>query len=144
MMYRFAVNFILLADYIVTIHILFTLTHWGRVTHICVSKLCIIGSDNGLSPNRCQAIIWTNAGMLLIRTLATNVSEIMSKIHTFSFKKINLKILPAKWWPFVLASVCWFWHCKFWLNFAEVSKLILYLNLYATVLYWHCILLSIT
>ena len=33
------------------------LTHWGRVTHICVSKLTIIGSDNGLSPDRRQAII---------------------------------------------------------------------------------------
>ena len=44
-----------------------SLTHWGRVTHICVSKLTIIGSDNGLSPDRRQAIIWTNAGILLIR-----------------------------------------------------------------------------
>ena len=33
------------------------LTHWGRVTHICVSKLTIIGSYNGLSPGRRQAII---------------------------------------------------------------------------------------
>ena len=33
------------------------LTHWGRVTHICVSNLTIIGSDNGLSPDRRQAII---------------------------------------------------------------------------------------
>ena len=33
------------------------LTHWGRVTHICVSKLTSIGSDNGLSPGRRQAII---------------------------------------------------------------------------------------
>ena len=33
------------------------LTHWGRVTHICVDKLTIIGSDNGLSPGRRQAII---------------------------------------------------------------------------------------
>ena len=33
------------------------LTHWGRVTHICVSKLTIIGSDNGLSPGRRQANI---------------------------------------------------------------------------------------
>ena len=32
-------------------------THWGRVTHICISKLTIIGSDNGLSPGRRQAII---------------------------------------------------------------------------------------
>ena len=27
-------------------------THWGRVTHICVSELTIIGSVNGLSPGR--------------------------------------------------------------------------------------------
>ena len=30
------------------------LTHWGRVTHICVGKLTIIGSDNGLAPTRNQ------------------------------------------------------------------------------------------
>ena len=33
------------------------LTHGGRLTHICVGKSTIIGSDNGLSPGRRQAII---------------------------------------------------------------------------------------
>ena len=33
------------------------LTHLGRMTHICVGNLTIIGSDNGLSPGRRQAII---------------------------------------------------------------------------------------
>ena len=47
------------------------LTHWGRVTHICASKLTIIGSDDGLLPGRRQAIIWTNDGILLIRTFRT-------------------------------------------------------------------------
>ena len=47
------------------------LAHWGRVTHICVSKLIIIGSDNGLPPGRRQAIIWTNADILLIGPLGT-------------------------------------------------------------------------
>ena len=51
------------------------LTHWGWVTHICVSKLTIIGSDNGLSPGRHQAIIWTNAGILLIGPLGTNFNR---------------------------------------------------------------------
>ena len=59
------------------------LTHWGWVTHICVSKLTIIGSDNGLSPDRHQAIIWTNAGLLLIGPLGTNFSEILIEILTF-------------------------------------------------------------
>ena len=68
------------------------LTYWGRVTHICVKKLIIIGSDNGLSPSRHQAISWTNGGILLIRNLETNLSEILSEIYTFSFKKIHLKM----------------------------------------------------
>ena len=61
------------------------LTQWGRVTHIFVSKLTIIGSDNGLSPDRRQAIIWTNAGLLLIEPLGSNFSEILIEILTFSF-----------------------------------------------------------
>ena len=72
------------------------LTHWGRVTHICVSKLAIIGSDNGLSTDRPQAIIWTNAGLLLIGPLGTNFSEILSKILTSLFKKMRLKVSSAK------------------------------------------------
>ena len=50
------------------------------MTHICVGKLTIIGSDNGLSPERRQAIIWTNAGILLIGPLGTNFSEILIEI----------------------------------------------------------------
>ena len=56
------------------------LTHWGRVTHICVDKLTTIGSDNGLSPGRRQAIIWINAGILLIWPLGTNFNEILIEI----------------------------------------------------------------
>ena len=59
------------------------LTHWGRVTYICVSDLILIGSDNGLSPGRRQAIIWTNAGILLIGLLGTNFSEILIEICIF-------------------------------------------------------------
>ena len=65
------------------------LTHWGRVTHICVSKLSILGSDNGLSPGRRQAIIWTNDGILLIGPQGTNFNEILIEIRTFSFKKMS-------------------------------------------------------
>ena len=52
------------------------------------SKLTIIGSDNGLSPDR--------------RPLEINFSEILIKIHTFSFKKIHLKLSSGKWRPFCL------------------------------------------
>ena len=68
---------------------------------ICISKLAIIGSDNGLSPGWRQAIVWTNAGILLIRT---NFIEIFSEIHTFSFKKLHLK-MSAKWRQFCLSLI---------------------------------------
>ena len=77
-------------------------THSGRVTHICVGNLTIIGSENGLSPGRRQAIIWTNAGSLLIGPLGTNFSEVIIEIHAFSFKKMYVKRSSAKWWPFCL------------------------------------------
>ena len=72
------------------------------MTHICVGKLTIIGSDNGLSPERRQAIIWTNAGILLIGPLGTKLNEILVEIHTFSFKEMHLKMSSAKWRPFCL------------------------------------------
>ena len=84
-----------------------SLTHWGRVTHICVSKVTIIVSDNGLSPGRRQVIIWTNAGILFTGTLGINFSGInfsgnLIEIHTFSFKKMHLKMSSGKWRPFCL------------------------------------------
>ena len=70
--------------------------------HMCVSKLTIIGLDNGLSPGRRQAIIRTNAGILLIRPLGTNFGQILIAILIFSFKKMRLKVLFAKRRPFCL------------------------------------------
>ena len=64
--------------------------------HICVRQLTIIGSDNGLSLGRRQAILWSNAGILLIGPLGTNFSEILNGIQTFSFKKLHLKTSSAK------------------------------------------------
>ena len=69
-----------------------------NLTDICISKLTIIGSDNGLA----STINWTNAGILLIRPLETNFSEILIKIHIFSFKKIHLNMASGKWRPFCL------------------------------------------
>ena len=88
------------------------LTHWGWVMHICVVNLIIIGSDNGLSPDRLQAIIRTNDGILLIGPLRTKFSEILIKIQAFSFKKMHLKISIGKWWPLCLGLsvlVHWGW-----------------------------------
>ena len=72
------------------------------MTFICVGKLTIIGSDNGLSPGRHQAIITTNAAVLSTGPLGTNFSEILIEIHTCSFKKMHMKMSSGKWRPFCL------------------------------------------
>ena len=99
--YELIINTIANFQYIVSVSLVTFrrshLTHWGRMTHICVSNLTIIVSDNGLSPGRRQAIIWTNAGIWLIGPLGINFSEILIGIQTFSFKKMHLKMSSAKW-----------------------------------------------
>ena len=71
--------------------------------NLCVDNLIIFGSENVLSPGRHQAIIWTNAGgILLIGPLGTTFSEILIAILTFSFKKVRLKMSSAKWQAFCL------------------------------------------
>ena len=63
------------------------LNHWGRVKHICVSKVKLIGSDNGLSPGLHQVIIWTNAAILLMWPLGTKFRGMLIEIHTFHSRK---------------------------------------------------------
>ena len=63
------------------------LIHWGRMTHIFVNKLTIISSDNNLSPEQHQAIIWTNSGILLIGTSS-------AKLRPFC---IGLDVLRRSW-----------------------------------------------
>ena len=83
-------------------------SHRGRVTHICVGKLTITGSDNRLSPVAARAITWDNVGKLLIGPLGTNFIEDLIGIKTFSFRKINLKCRLWNGDHFVSASMCLF------------------------------------
>ena len=84
----------------------------NSLRHICVGKLTIIGSDNGLSSGRRQAIIWTNAGIFLNWPLGANFSETLIEIHIFSFKNMHLKMSAdifsrphcVKCWPMI--SIC--------------------------------------
>ena len=115
------------------------LTHWGRVTHTCVGNLTIIASDNGLSPGRRQAIIWTNAGISLIGPLGTNFSEILSEIITFSIKKMYLKVSSAKWHPFCLGlNVLTHWPLSDVVVIAQVYFLNLFTNWCFEHLLWNC------
>ena len=78
------------------------LTHWGLVMDICICKLTIIVSDNGLSPGWQQAHILTSAEILSVEPLGTNLSEILIEIHTFLLMQMHLKMSSGKWQPFCL------------------------------------------
>ena len=65
--------------------------------HICINNLIIIGSDYGLSPGRRQAIIWTNAGILLTEQLGINFWEILIDLKQIfnqedAFEKVFCKM----------------------------------------------------
>ena len=56
------------------------LTHWGLVSIICTINWDIIGLNNVLSPICYKANIWTNADLLSIVALGTNLNKISIKI----------------------------------------------------------------
>ena len=72
------------------------------MTHISVNKLTIIGSDNGLSPGRRQAIIWTNDGILWIMPYWIYFCEILFQVRKFSLMEMHLKISSVKWRSFCI------------------------------------------
>ena len=88
----------------------------------------IIGSDNGLSPVRRQAITWTNVGILLIGPLGTNFSEILIETHTFSFKKTHLKLSSGKWCPFCLGLNVLKWILDIFVTYLPLRVLPSYWN----------------
>ena len=81
-------------------------TQWGRVTHICVSKLTIIGSDSGLVPARHKPnqgwniLNWTPGNKLVeIQTLEHVVCEmaaILSRPQCVYFPGAN-KLITYIW-----------------------------------------------
>ena len=88
-------------------------THWGWVMHICVSKLTITGSVNGLLPGCRQTIIWTNGGILLISPLGSNFTENVNEIHTFPFQGNAFEMAAGKWWPFCVCLNVFINSCSF-------------------------------
>ena len=63
----------------------------------------IIGSNNGLSPARCQAITWTGAGIVWIALLGTNFSQILIDIENFHSRKCIWKCHLQNLQPFYLS-----------------------------------------
>ena len=73
------------------------------MTHIYVGNLAIIGLDNGLSPGRRQAIIWTNDDKLLTGPLGIPFCEILTFIiQVNAFESVVCEI------AFILSRPQWF------------------------------------
>ena len=74
----------------------------SMLTHLIYASVnrVIIGSGNGLSPFRRQAISQTNAHLLSVGPLGTYFSEIRNILQHFSFKKMYLERSSVKWRPF--------------------------------------------
>ena len=72
------------------------LTHWGRVMHICVSKLTITGPDNGLSaPSHYLNQYWNIVNSNLRNKLQWN----FNRKPYISFRKVHFNMTSAKWPP---------------------------------------------
>ena len=106
--------------------------------HICIGKLTITGTDNGLLPDWHKAIIWTNDGILLIGPWEQ--TEILIEIHIFSFKKMHFKMSSGKWEPFCLSLLKVSWLHIFNINSVENSSsshaLIIHQNMQVTLSGW--------
>ena len=76
-----------------------------------------IGSDNGLSPIRRQAIIYTNAGLLAIAHLGTYFSEILIKI--FFIQEDDLKYRSRNSGHFVQGEMSWLSHVHFCMIYSK-------------------------
>ena len=87
--------------------LIFKLSHWGRATHIFVIKLTIIVSDNGLSPGRHQAIIWTNTAILSIGPLGTTL--IPENVFQNVVRKLEAILSRSQ---YVKRTVAFYWVCS--------------------------------
>ena len=77
-----------------------------KLRDISVSQ-AIIGSDNGLSPDRCQAIIWTTVGMLSVGPSGTKL-KFESKYKNFhsAFEDIVCKMPAILSWAQCVTLPC--------------------------------------
>ena len=101
--------------------------HHGIYLWVLLNQ-CIIGLDNGLLPNKWQVIICTND--------ATSLIPILIEMHTFSFKKMHLKMSSAKQQLFslglnvltttnhIIRSCSWFWQNYRW----KISRFCLFFS----------------
>ena len=83
-----------------------------------------IGSGNGLSPNRRQAITWINAILLLIRPLGTNFSEIQNTklfIEGNAFENVVCEMAAISPWGRWVNISSEKWHMLYQFIFTEFT-----------------------
>ena len=102
----------------------FALTHWGRVTHICVSKLTIISPDNGLSPERIlrNTFLWNlhrNAFENGVCEMATILSrpQWVNKLRNIAIVSLMYRVvyLNRRWTRSIISMLN---HCTWTVNYS--------------------------
>ena len=86
-------------------HVILDCVNSLRPSDTYMHEISIIGSDNGLSPDRHQAIIWTNADLLFLGSKGTNSMKFEWKFETFHSRKCVWKCHLRNGGQFVSASM---------------------------------------
>ena len=115
---------------------------------MCVSKVKIIGLDNGFSPGRRQAIIWTNARILLIGPFGQTSMKFKTKCTYFHSRKciwmcrqqIGVHFVSSSMclWFLVLCNSLSFQHYVNLSNLSTCRRVFLLENYFMDILNWQC------
>ena len=81
-------------------------THWSQVTHICISKETIIGSDNDLSPGRAKPLSEPMLEYCYLDPWEQTSVKSQSKFIYFHSRKCIWKCHQEICGHFVSASTC--------------------------------------
>ena len=95
------------------------LTHWRQVTHICISRLTIIGSDNGLSPSHYLNQCWNIVNLTPRNKLQWNIDwNSYISIQENGFEMVVCVMAAILSWPQCVNSLrpsnCGWCHGSWW------------------------------
>ena len=119
-------NIVAIMHILVSTKFHFPLTHWGWAMHICVCRLTIIVSDNGLLPGwlyQCWNIVNWTAGNRLQWNLTWN-SYIFIKENVFECFDCEIAAIMSRPQCVNVQMYCWemLWRCEHDESFLNAAK----------------------
>ena len=114
------------------------LTHWGRVMHICICKLTIIGSDNGLVTSHYLNQWWN----IVNRTLGNKLQWNLNRNLYILIQGNALQNVVWKWRPFCLSfnELTWLPDCDMFIfMIVTLEDKITHLLFFVIILFQFCV-----